>query len=115
MVAGPQSVSGSTNFPRAIEGGVDFVTGLLEHAFEHGHTRLEAQEEAEREWVAEVVRIHEGLLLRRSRGWFTGYNANVEGHEAGRVRYPAYFGGAPRYMEFLKKAVADGYPRIDRS
>ncbi len=115
MVAGPQSVSGSTNFPRAIEGGVNWVTGLLEHAFDRGYTRLEAQAEAEQEWVQEVVRVHERLLLRRSRGWFTGYNANVAGHEAGKVRYQAYFGGAPRYMEFLRKAAADGYPRIDRS
>jgi len=114
LVAGPQSVSGSTNFPRAIEGGVDWVTALLEHAIDQGYTRLEAQEQAEREWLEEVVRVQEGLLLRHSRGWFTGYNQNVEGHEAGRVRYQAYFGGAPRYRELLEKAEADGYSRIDR-
>jgi len=114
MVAGPQSVSGSTNFPRAIEGGVNWVTALLEHAFDRGYTRLEAQADAEREWGEEVAQVHEALLLRRSKGWFTGYNENVPGHEAGHVRYQAYFGGAPRYMEFLRKAEADGYPRIDR-
>jgi cation diffusion facilitator CzcD-associated flavoprotein CzcO len=114
MVAGPQSVSGSTNFPRAIESGVDWVTGLLEHVFQEGCTRLEAQEEAEREWVAEVAQVYGALLLRRSKGWFTGYNENVEGHEAGKVRYQAYFAGAPRYREFLAKAQAEGYPRIDR-
>ncbi len=115
MVAGPQSVSGSTNFPRAIEGGVDWVTALLAFAYEHGHTRLEVHAEAERDWVEEVKRIHEGLLLRRSRGWFTGYNANVAGHGAGRVRYQAYFGGAPRYAQFLARAAAGGYPRIEKS
>ena len=47
MVAGPQSVSGSTNFPRAIEVGVDWVTDLLQHARERGVTRLEAGAEAE--------------------------------------------------------------------
>ena len=32
MVAGPQSVSGSTNFPRAIEVGIDWISNLIEYA-----------------------------------------------------------------------------------
>ncbi len=113
MVAGPQSVSGSTNFPRAIETGVDWVTGLLTHVLDNGHTRVDARAEAEQEWVKEVVRAHERMLFRRSKGWFTGYNANVAGHEEGKIRYQAYFGGAPRYTEVIDQAVADGYRRID--
>lgn len=114
MVAGPQSVSGSTNFPRAIENGVDWVSSLLERVFTEGWTRFEAQASAEQEWLEEVKQIHEGLLLRRSRGWFTGYNGNVEGHQQGHVRYQAYFGGAPRYRQHLERAAAEGYARIDR-
>ena len=64
--------------------------------------------------MEEVRNVHEALLLRRSKGWFTGYNENVAGHEAGKVRFVAYFAGAPRYREFLAKAEAEGYPRIDR-
>jgi cation diffusion facilitator CzcD-associated flavoprotein CzcO len=115
MVAGPQSVSGSTNFPRAIETGVDWLTGLLEHAFEHGYTRLEADAAAEKEWVEEVMRAHERMLFRRSKGWFTGYNSNVAGHNEGTVRYQAYFGGAPRYVAVIEQAQAAGYPSIDMS
>ena len=112
MVAGPQSVSGSTNFPRAIEGGVDWVTGLLEYVREHGYSRVEAQPEAEQEWVDEVKRFHERLLFRRSKGWFTGYNSNVAGHEEGRVRYQAYFGGATRYTANVTELAANGYPGL---
>ncbi len=115
MVAGPQSVSGSTNFPRAIETGVDWVTDLLQHAREHGTTRLEAQEDAERSWVGEVEQAQERMLFRRSRGWFTGYNSNVEGHDTGKVRYQAYFGGSPRYSKAISKAAAEGYPAITQS
>jgi len=115
MVAGPQSVSGSSNFPRAIETGVDWVTGLLQHAFDNGLTRLEAQADAEAAWVEEVQRAHERMLFRRSKGWFTGYNSNVEGHHEGTVRYQAYFGGAPRYATVIDRAVAEGYPAIDMS
>jgi cation diffusion facilitator CzcD-associated flavoprotein CzcO len=113
MVAGPQSVSGSTNFPRAIETGVDWVTGLLQHALGGGCTRIEARADAEQEWVGEVERAHERMLFRRSKGWFTGYNSNVEGHQEGKVRYQAYFGGAPRYARTIDQAAADGYPAID--
>jgi hypothetical protein len=115
MVAGPQSVSGSTNFPRAIETGVDWVTALLEHARDSGHTRVEATEAAEQQWVDEVIRAHERMLFRRSKGWFTGYNANVAGHEEGKVRYQAYFGGAPRYVERITQATTSGYSDIDLS
>jgi cation diffusion facilitator CzcD-associated flavoprotein CzcO len=115
MVAGPQSASGSSNFPRAIEDGVDHITGLLEHALKGRLTRLDAKEEAEHEWVAEITKIHERLLSRRAKGWFTGYNSNIDGHEAGHVRYQAYFGGAVAYRKFLQRDIGDGYSQIDQS
>ena len=113
MVAGPQSVSGSTNFPRAIETGVDWITGLIEHAVEHGCRRLEAEPDAERAWVDEVVGAYERLLIRGSKGWFTGYNSNVAGHHEGTIRYQAYFGGGPRYAAKLSEVAADGYRGIN--
>ncbi|MEQ8346474.1 MAG: NAD(P)/FAD-dependent oxidoreductase [Sneathiellaceae bacterium] len=115
MVAGPQSVSGSTNYPRAIENGVDWATALLRHAIAGGQTRLEVEPEAEREWQEEVRRAQDRLLLRHSKGWFTGYNSNVEGHQEGRYRYQAYFGGSPRYAQLLDRAAAEGYRRIRMS
>jgi cation diffusion facilitator CzcD-associated flavoprotein CzcO len=113
MVASPQSVSGSTNFPRAIEGAVNWVTELLKYAYSKGYTRLEAREEAEQELVEQVVSVHEKMLARRSQGWFTGYNSNVAGHEAGTVRYQAYFGGGPKYRSIIEQAAADAYPQLD--
>ncbi len=115
MVAGPQSVSGSTNFPRAIETGVDWVTGLLEHVLDSGLSRIEARPEAEADWVQQVIQAHERLLLSRSKGWFTGYNSNVSGHQEGTVRYQAYFGGAPRYSAAVAEVAANGYAGIDLS
>ncbi|MBT5140832.1 MAG: NAD(P)/FAD-dependent oxidoreductase [Acidimicrobiaceae bacterium] len=112
MVAGPQSVSGSTNFPRAIETGVDWVTNLLIHARSGGCTRIEATAEAEQDWVDEVVRAHERMMFRHSKGWFTGYNSNVAGHHEGKIRYQAYFGGAPRYAAKVAELAAAGYPGV---
>lgn len=113
MVAGPQSVSGSTNYPRAIEVGVDWVSRLLEHAFSKGVTRIEATPQAEAEWGAEVRKAQDRMLFHNSRGWFTGYNSNVPGHEAGKVRYHAYWGGGPRYTAWIEAIAAGGYAGID--
>lgn len=112
MVAGPQSVSGSTNFPRAIETGVDWITDLVSHALEHDYTRIEAEVAAEADWVDEVVRAHERLLLRQSKGWFTGYNSNVTGHGEGKVRHQAYFGGSPRYSTKIREVASANYQGI---
>jgi cation diffusion facilitator CzcD-associated flavoprotein CzcO len=113
MIAGPQSVSGSTNFPRAIETGVDWVSRLLAHALDRGVVRLEAKEADEHAWGNAVRRAQRKLLLQNSQGWFTGYNSNVSGHEAGKPRYIAYWGGAVRYAAQLKEAEVSGYTAID--
>ena len=112
MVAGPQSVSGSTNYPRAIETGVEWVTNLIKHLSEHGFTRVEADADAEATWQEEVIQAQERMPFRQSKSWFTGYNSNVEGHGAGQIRYQAYWGGAPRYRSFLEQSAEEGYRDI---
>lgn len=109
MVAGPQSVSGSTNFPRAIETGVDWIARLLAHVRARGVTRLEPLQAAEEAWGETVRHTQSRLLLKNSRGWFTGYNANVAGHEAGKPRHIAYWGGSPRYAAQLQEVEGAGY------
>ncbi len=47
--------------------------------------------------------------MRKAQGWFTGYNSNVEGHEAGTIRYFVYNGGAPKYRARLREVVERGY------
>jgi cation diffusion facilitator CzcD-associated flavoprotein CzcO len=113
MVAGPQSVSGSTNFPRAIEVGVDWVTRLLSHVLSRKIARIEAKEAAEQAWFDTVRRSQERLLLRGAKGWFTGYNSNVTGHEEAGKRYIAYWGGAPRYVAQIRSAEEGGYSELE--
>jgi cation diffusion facilitator CzcD-associated flavoprotein CzcO len=106
MPTGPQSGGPSTNFPRAIEIGVDWATDLLQFMWRHGYTREEATSEAERAWSAYVGELYQFMLMRKAQSWFTGYNSNVEGHEIGTIRHLVYFGGTPRYRAKLQ-AVAD--------
>jgi len=52
------------------------------------------------------------LLLRKAKGWFTGYNSNVPGHEEGRIRYVVYNGGQPKYVGILNQVAMSGYEGV---
>jgi cation diffusion facilitator CzcD-associated flavoprotein CzcO len=109
MPTGPQSGSASTNFPRGIELGVDWVTELLQFVCEHHYRRVEATPEAEASWSAYVAKLYEIMLLRNAQGWFTGYNSNVDGHEKGTRRHLVFNGGTPKYRQKITEVAEAGY------
>ena len=109
MPTGPQSGSASTNYPRGIETGVNWCTALLQHMQESGAARVEPTAEAQRRWTDHVKKMYSIMLMRKAQSWFTGYNSNVEGHEAGTIRYFVYSGGAPKYRARLREVVESGY------
>jgi cation diffusion facilitator CzcD-associated flavoprotein CzcO len=115
MPSGPQSGSASTNFPRGIETGVNWCTDLMEYMWKHNFTRAEATQAAEERWTAHVEKMYSIMLMRKARSWFTGYNSNVAGHEAGKVRYFVYNGGAPKFRTAIDEVAAKGYEGIDFS
>lgn len=112
MPTGPQSASSSTNFPRGIENGVNWCTGLLQYIWDRGYTRADATLEAQERWTAHVVKMYEIMLMRKAKSWFTGYNSNVPGHEQGTVRYFVYNGGTPKFMSIINDVAARGYQEI---
>ncbi len=113
MIAGPQSASGASNFPRAIEVNVNGVTDVLQQALAAGWSRLEAEQAAEQGWVEEVERSYAKLLLRKGKGWFVGYNSNVQGHDGRSNRFPAYQGGGARFATLFNEAMGDQLRGID--
>ena len=115
MPNGPQSGSASTNYPRGIEVGVDWVTDFLEHAWANGVTRAEATEPAEARWTQHVTDMYSRMLMRKAKSWFTGYNSNVEGHEEGSIRYFVYNGGMPKYVSVINEVAANGYEGLTLS
>ena len=112
MLAGPQSGSASTNFPRGIETCVDWVTEMLEHVWEQQYERVEATPEAEVEWTQHVADMYKVMLMRNAKSWFTGYNSNVEGHEEGQIRYFVYNGGSPKFQRRIDSVRDNGYEGI---
>lgn len=116
MVAGPQAASGASNMPRAIETIVDWVSDLLAFAKENNVTRMEPDISAEEDWGVEVKRMHEKMLFRKAKSWFTGYNPNLQGHAKGNhnpnVRYLSYWGGLTKYTAMLKAAKDQKYAQF---
>ena len=92
---------------------VDWTTPLLEHMWKNGYTRLEATEEAEHGWSEHVKKMYSVMLMRKAKGWFTGYNSNVPGHEHGKIRYVVYNGGTPKYRAKIAECTAAGYRGLD--
>jgi len=83
--------------------------------WDRGYVRAEATPEAQERWTAHVVKMYEIMLMRKAKSWFTGYNSNVAGHEAGTVRYFVYNGGTPKFLGIIKDVAAKGYPEIEFS
>ncbi|MEM7249784.1 MAG: NAD(P)/FAD-dependent oxidoreductase [Pseudomonadota bacterium] len=113
MPAGPQSGSASTNYPRGIEIGVNWCTDFLRYLWDHNYIRANATPEAEERWTAHVTKMYSTMLMRKAKSWFTGYNSNVEGHEAGRIRYFVYNGGTPKYVSTINDVAESGYDGVE--
>ena len=112
MPTGPQSASASTNFPRGIENGVNWCTGVMQYMWDRGYTRAEATRESEERWTAHVVKMYEVMLMRKAKSRFTGYNSNVPGHEEGKIRYFVYNGGTPKFVGIINGVAIEGYEGI---
>ncbi|NCG39667.1 MAG: NAD(P)-binding domain-containing protein [Actinobacteria bacterium] len=112
MPSGPQSGSASTNYPRGIEIGVNWSTDLLQHLWANDLRYAEATEAAEKRWTDHVVKMYSVMLMRKAQSWFTGYNSNVDGHEAGKVRYFVYNGGTPKYVATINEVAENGYEEL---
>jgi cation diffusion facilitator CzcD-associated flavoprotein CzcO len=110
-LAGPQSGSVATNFPRGIEEAVDWCTGLLQAALDKGVTRFELKPNVEVYWGQHVMEMAEKILFTKERSWFTGYNSNVNREYV--KRYLIYAGGAQRFRDHLYNETSNGFPGFD--
>ena len=63
MLMGPHTALG--NIPRSIEYNVDWVTGLLRHARDHGLTRVAATEAGVASWTDHVKSLGRGTAVQR--------------------------------------------------
>jgi cyclohexanone monooxygenase len=98
MITGPQSPSVLSNMFVSIEYHVDWIAGALEHLREHGLSRMEADIDAEDNWVNTTNDLADFTLYPQAASWYMG--ANIPGKQ--RVFMP-FLGGVGTY-----KQIGDG-------
>ncbi len=102
-ISGPGSPSVLTNMLVSIEQHVNWIADCLAWMRVHGRSRIEADAEAERDWVAHVGAVAARTLYPRCNSWYLG--ANVEGKP--RVFMPLI--GFPAYVEKCNAVARGGY------
>ncbi len=103
-VTGPGSPSVLTNMVVSIEHHVEWIAELLAHAEAEGAARVEADHDAQEEWVTYVNEVAGLTLFPTCSSWYLG--ANVPGKP--RVFMP--LPGFPGYAAHCAQVAADGYP-----
>lgn len=102
-ITGPGSPSVISNVIVSIEQHVDFIATLLRHMMAHGYVMVDADVQAEEDWMTRVSEIAKATLYPKANSWYVG--ANVPGKPRG---FMAYIGVAG-YRKVCDEIAADGY------
>jgi len=103
-ITGPGSPSVMINMPVAIEQHVEWISDCIEHMRTRGLRRIEANLEAEDEWIDHVNKVADMTLYPRADSWYLG--ANIPGKK--RVFMP-YVGGQIEYRRRCDEVTARDY------
>jgi len=103
-ITGPGSPSVLSNMIVSIEQHVDWISDCLAHLRSPAVACIEADSQAEDNWVAHVNEVAYTTLYPQANSWYMG--ANIEGKP--RVFMP-YIGGVGAYRETCDAVAANGY------
>mgnify|MGYP001360504520 FL=1 len=109
-ITGPGSPSVLGNMMVAIEQHVEWITKCIKDMESDGKTEIEAQEDAENEWMDHIEEVATHTLRYSCNSWYVG--ANVPGKK--RVFMP-YIGGYDVYREKCNEIASEEYSGFLRS
>ena len=104
MCVGPGSPSVKTQMILACEQHMDWVADCLQYLKSQGYSRIEADVDAETNWVHHVNEVADSTLYPLANSWYVG--ANIPGKP--RVFMP-YVGGFHTYKQKCDEIVTGGY------
>ena len=104
MITGPGSPSVLSNMPVSIEQHVEWISGAIEHMEAEGIDVIEADEQAEVDWVAHVNEIASQTMFMLADSWYLG--ANIPGKPRVFMPYP---GGVGPYRQKCNEVADAGY------
>ena len=103
-ITGPGSPSVLASMIFAIEQHVDWIARCLQAMRERGFDTIEAEAQAEDQWVAHVNEVADKTLFPLANSWYVG--ANIPGKA--RIFMP-YAGGVVPYRRKCDEVAANGY------
>ena len=103
IVTGPGSPSVLTNMLPSIEHHVEWISDCIEYVNANHYRAIEAQPQAQQDWVAHVNEVGDASVYPRCNSWYLG--SNVPGKP--RVFMP--YLGFPPYAEKCAAVAANGY------
>ena len=103
-ITGPGSPSVKTQMILACEQHMDWVADCLQYLKSQGYSRIEADVDAETNWVHHVNEVADSTLYPLANSWYVG--ANIPGKP--RVFMP-YVGGFHTYKQKCDEIVTGGY------
>jgi cyclohexanone monooxygenase len=104
IITGPGSPSVLSNMIVSIEQHVDWITDCIAYMRERDLDTIEADREAEDNWVAHVNDVAHGTLYPQANSWYMG--ANIPGKP--QIFMP-YIGGVGAYRQICCEVAARGY------
>jgi len=110
MIHGPLSPGALAQMITTGEWQVDFTAGIIDDLEKDGYSRIDATEQAEQGWTAEVDGAAAHTVHNLADSWYNG--KNIEGKKGG---FMIYVGGFPRYRELSEGAVRNDYEGFVRS
>src|SRR4051812_1666854 len=104
LITGPGSPSVLSNMIVSIEQHVDWIADCVGYMRDRGLETMEADQDAEDNWVAHVNEVAYGTLYPQANSWYMG--ANIPGKP--RIFMP-YIGGVGAYRQICNDVAAKGY------
>ena len=104
IITGPGSPSVLSNMIVSIEQHVDWIAGCVAWMRDRDLDTMEANRQAEDDWVAHVNEVAHGTLYPQANSWYMG--ANIPGKP--RIFMP-YIGGVGTYRQICNDVAAKGY------
>ena len=104
IITGPGSPSVLSNMIVSIEQHVDWIAEAIGHMRDRGLDTMEANQDAEDNWVAHVNEVAHTTLYPQANSWYMG--ANIPGKP--QIFMP-YIGGVGAYRQICNEVAAKGY------
>jgi cyclohexanone monooxygenase len=104
IITGPGSPSVLSNMIVSIEQHVDWIADCIGYMRERGLDAMEANKDAEDNWVAHVNEVASATLYPQANSWYMG--ANIPGKP--QIFMP-YIGGVGVYRQICNDVAAKGY------